>query len=332
METTKRGRPGDTVFTINFKHINGVFRADMMRTVRHHRMAEPQKDVRSMTCRVPRIAVRLRVLVAGLLAVCAVAPSVPAAAQGRLEARYEASLAGIPVGKGTWTIDIADDQYSAAAQGGSTGLLKTFSGGSGSGAATGRVIAGQLSPMSYTATTSSSKKSESIRMVLSNGAIKDTTIEPVPEVDPDRIPVTDAHRRNVMDPMTGALLRVAGTGDPVSAEACRTSAPIFDGRMRYDLTLDYSRMDTVKSEKGYRGPAVVCSIYFTPVSGYIADRAAIKYLAEQRKMEVWFAPIAGTRVLAPYRVTVPTPLGIAMLEATEFVTSVVPPRSASRTQ
>ena len=46
-------------------------------------------------------------------------------------------------------------------------------------------------------------------------------------------------------------------------------------------------------------------------------------------MEVWFAPIAGTRVLVPYRVTVPTPLGTAMLEATQFIAA---PRAAARTQ
>src|ERR1700759_5117456 len=50
----------------------------------------------------------------------------PTAAQGRLEAQYEASLAGIPVGRGTWAIEIGDDSYSAAAQGGTSGLLKTI--------------------------------------------------------------------------------------------------------------------------------------------------------------------------------------------------------------
>src|SRR4051794_1806999 len=57
-----------------------------------------------------------------------------AAAQGRLDAHYEASLSGIPVGKGSWAIEIGDDAFSAAAQGGTSGLLKAFSGGTGSGA------------------------------------------------------------------------------------------------------------------------------------------------------------------------------------------------------
>ena len=41
-----------------------------------------------------------------------------APAQGRLEAQYEATLAGIPVGRGAWNIDIADDSYGASAIGG----------------------------------------------------------------------------------------------------------------------------------------------------------------------------------------------------------------------
>src|SRR5882724_4701371 len=198
-------------------------------------------------------------------------------AQGRLDALYEATLAGIPVGKGTWTIEIADDQYSAT---------------------------------------------------ITGGNVKEYGIEPEPPVDPDRIPVLDAHRRGVLDPMTGAMLRVPGTGDPLSPEACRGSAAVFDGRLRYDLKLDFKRMETVKAEKGYRGPVVVCAIYFVPVAGYIPDRPVIKYLAAQRNIERAFVPIAGTRVLEPFRMMIPTPFGPAMLEATSFFTTATPPRVA----
>ena len=68
----------------------------------------------------------------------------PALAQGQLEARYEATLAGIPVGKGAWIVDIADDQFSAAATGGTSGLLNAFAGGSGTGGSQGRVVNGAL--------------------------------------------------------------------------------------------------------------------------------------------------------------------------------------------
>ena len=250
----------------------------------------------------------------------AAASAQPASAQGKLEAQYEASLAGIPVGRGAWNVEIGDDSYAAAASGGTSGLLKTIANGSGTGAAQGRVVNGALVPQAYQASTTTSKKSEAIHITLANGNVKEFGIEPEPPVDADRIPVTDAHKKGVFDPMTSSLLRVPGNGEVLSPEACRTGAAVFDGRMRYDLKLDFKRMETVKADHGYHGPAVVCAVYFTPVAGYIPDRPVIKYLAGQRNIEIAFAPIVGTRVLVPFRMVIPTPLGTAMLEATSFVT------------
>ncbi len=277
----------------------------------------------------PRLVpLALRALGGLCTSACLLLAAPSAFAQGKLDARYEATLAGIPVGKGAWTIDIADDTFSAAASGGTSGLLKAFAGGSGTGAAQGRVVNGALVSTNYSATTTTSKKSEAIRIVMSNGNVKEYAIEPEPPVDPDRLPITDAHRRGVYDPMTGSMLRVPGSGDQLSPEACRTGAAIFDGRMRYDLKLDFKRMETVRAEKGYRGPVVVCAVYFSPVAGYIPDRPVIKYLAAQRNIEITFAPIAGTRILVPFRMVIPTPLGTAMLEATQFITQASPPRVA----
>ena len=249
-------------------------------------------------------------------------------AQGRLEARYEATLSGVSVGKGGWNIEISDDSFSAAASGGTSGLLNSFSGGSGTGASQGRVVAGALVPTNYQASTTTAKKKESIRMVLTSGIIKEFAIDPEPPVDPDRLPVTDAHRRGVYDPMTGSMIKVPGTAEVLSPDSCRTGGGIFDGRMRYDLKLDFKRMETVKAEKGYHGPVVVCAVYFTPIAGYIPDRPVIKYLAAQRNIEIAFAPIAGTRILVPFWMKIPTPLGPALLEATQFITTATPPRVA----
>jgi Protein of unknown function (DUF3108) len=269
-----------------------------------------------------------RSAVLAALVLFAVAGATPSFAQGKLEAQYEATLAGIPVGRGAWNIEITDDQFSASAVGGTAGLLKTFASGSGAGASQGRVVNGALVSTNYSASTTTSKKTEAIHMLLNNGTIKEFAIEPAPPVDPDRIPVTEAHKKGVFDPMTGSLLRVPGTADPLSPEACHASAAIFDGRMRYDLKLDFKRMETVKAEKGYQGPVVVCAIYFAPIAGYIPDRPVIRDLSAARNMEIAFAPLIGTRILVPYRMVIPTPLGVAMLEATQFITTATPPRVA----
>lgn len=256
--------------------------------------------------------------------------ALPALAQGKLDARYEVTLAGIPVGRGAWTIEITEDHYSATVSGATVGLLKAISGGHGNGSAQGRVVNGQFSPVAYTATSETSKKAETIRIAMNGGNVTESSITPEPPADDARIPVTDAHRRGVLDPMTGSMIRVPGTGNLLGPEACKSAAAVFDGRMRYDLRLDYKRMETVKAEKGYQGPAVVCAIFFTPVSGYVPDRAAIKYLAAQKAMEVWLVPIAGTRVLVPFKLSIPTPLGHGVLVATQFNVTAIPPRAASR--
>ena len=264
---------------------------------------------------------------AGCAAALLMLAPLPAAAQGKLEAHYEASLAGISVGRGTWGIEIGDDYYSASAQGATAGLLKAFSGGTGSGSVQGRVINGALVPGAYTAAVNS-KKSETIRIFLANGGVKDFSIEPEPPVDADRVVVTEAHKKGVVDPMTSSLVKVPGNGELLGPEACRGGSSVFDGRLRYDLKLDFKRMETVKADKGYHGPAVVCAIYFTPIAGYIPDRPVIKYLATERRMEIVLVPIAGTRVLVPFRLMIPTPFGPAVLEATQFNTVALPPRVA----
>ncbi len=265
---------------------------------------------------------------AGLVLLLWAAAPGGAAAQGRLDAQYEATLAGVPIGRGTWAIEIGDDTYAAAAQGGTAGLLKAFAQGSGTGAAQGRIVNGALVANAYQASTTTGKKSERIHITLANGNVKESGIEPEPPVDPDRVPVTEAHKRGVFDPMTASLLRVPGTGELMTPETCHASAPVFDGRMRYELKLDFKRMENVKAEKGYRGPAIVCAIYFTPIAGYIPDRPVIKYLTTARNIEIAFVPIAGTRILVPFRMVIPTPFGAGMLEATSFVTQQLPPHVA----
>lgn len=242
-----------------------------------------------------------------------------AGGQGKLEARYVATLAGIPIGKGVWVIDVNDDQYTARAAGRTTGLLQVFAGGSGSAAGNGTVNGGKPVSSSYTAVIASDKKTDQVRMAVSGGNVKEFSAEPPWPPTPDRVPVTEAHRRGITDPMSATLMVVSGNGDPVKPEACNRTLAVFDGRGRFDLILSFKRMDRVRSERGYEGPVVVCAVRYHPISGHRPHRSAIRYLTEQRDIEVALAPLAGTRVLIPYRVSVPTVLGTAVLEAVDFV-------------
>src|ERR1700709_857553 len=141
-------------------------------------------DVRMILPR-PDSPSALRLLGGVLAAFVVLLPRAPASAQGKLDARYEVTLAGIPVGKGAWVVDIADDQYSASASGGTSGLLKAFASGSGTGGSQGRIVNGALVPQVYSATVHS-KKSETVRMLLAAGHVKEFIIDPEPPGDRDR--------------------------------------------------------------------------------------------------------------------------------------------------
>jgi Protein of unknown function (DUF3108) len=168
--------------------------------------------------------------------------------------------------------------------------------------------------------------------VLNAGSVKEFVAEPPNIPSPDRVPLTEAHRRGVSDPMTASLLKVPGSGDPFVPQACQRKLAVFDGRMRYDLQLSFKRFDRVKAEKGYQGMVVVCGVRFLPIAGHIPDRAAIKYITDLRDIELWAAPIAGTRVMVPYRVSVPTPIGVGVMQATQFISVPHPSRASAKTQ
>jgi hypothetical protein len=255
-----------------------------------------------------------------------------ASCQGKLEARYAVTLAGLPVGQGSWVVDIGDDHFSTAASGATAGVMKVFASGKGQSAAQGRVSGGSLIASSYTSNIYTDKKYDEVRLTFSGGNVKEFSAEPPNTPNPARIPLTEAHRRGVSDPMSAGLIRVPGTGDSIVPQACQRTLSIFDGRMRYELQLAFRRMEAVNSQSGYQGPVVVCSVIFTPIAGHVPDRYAIKYLTELRDMEMSLAPIAGTHIVAPYRIAIPTPIGTGLMQATQFISSPQPGKASARTQ
>jgi hypothetical protein len=94
----------------------------------------------------------------------------PALAQGKLEARYTVTLAGVPIGRGSWVVDIGEDQFSATANGATAGLLRVFASGEGRSAVRGAVAAGQLVPSIYTSSIHTGQENYEVRLVFS-GAV-----------------------------------------------------------------------------------------------------------------------------------------------------------------
>jgi hypothetical protein len=251
-----------------------------------------------------------------------------ARADSRLEARYTVSVAGIPIGKSEINVVIGSATYTTSASGRASGVLRALVSGEGSVVTRGTLADGRLIPASFTSSISRDDEKSEVDMTLADGAVKDLTAQSSAPGDA-RVPVTAEHRKGIVDPLTALLIRIGGAGDGLDADACRRTLPIFDGRRRYDLVLSFRRIEQVKAKKGYSGPAVVCAVAIKAIAGYRPGSPLVNYLTDGREIELTFAPITGTRMLAPFRLSVANMLGNMVVEAAEFESAEIPaPRAA----
>lgn len=239
-------------------------------------------------------------------------------AQSTLTARYRLSIAGIGIGQGDWSVDIDKDRYTAKSSGQLVGIWRLLLGPDISAATHGTASQGHLIPASYVANFSSDDDIDDVRMMFRDGSVSEVEAKPPIPAAPDRVPVTAADLRGAVDPLTAGLIQMPGKGDVLAPAACQHTLPVFDGTHRFDMALSFKRMDTIKAETGYQGPVVVCGMSYRPVAGYNADAFKVNYIKRTRDMEIWFAPIAGSRLLAMSRIVIPTMLGNAVLAASQF--------------
>jgi Protein of unknown function (DUF3108) len=245
-----------------------------------------------------------------------------AQAQGKLDATYTISFARIRVGDITATVVLGDSEYTISARGYAGGVMRLLVDGEGSFTTRGTIKHGHPVPATFTSQIVSNPETSDVTMVLDEGDVKELAASPPP--GGDRVPVTEANRQGIVDPLTAMLFWGATAGKGLSQEPCRHTLPIFDGRQRYDLKLAFKRMDEVTGERGYKGPVVVCSVGYEPIAGHRASTPLVKYLSEGREMEIMLAPVAGTRLLTPFRVSVVSMIANLVIEADRFEVTVQP--------
>lgn len=251
------------------------------------------------------------------LAAALVACATPALAEGRLDAKYVLSVGGVELGRASVVVQAGEDAYEISGSGRITGVLRAVSSGKGVAAARGVLTPAKMVPRLYALNAEADGKKEGARLAMAGGAVAEMEVEPPLKPLPDRVPITNATLQNVIDPMSGAFVYVPPPTEPLSAAACARAVPVFDGRQRYDIVLSYLRTEQV-TVTGYKGPAIVCGVRYQPVAGHRPSRYTVQYMADNKDMFVWLVPIEGTRLMAPFKVSVATMIGTAVFQATSF--------------
>jgi hypothetical protein len=244
-------------------------------------------------------------------------------AEGKLDASYTISFARIRVGDIAATGVFGESEYAISARGRAGGIMKVFVDGEASLSTHGTIKDGYPVPTTFTSKIVSDAETSDVTMVLDEGSVKELAAT-VPPPKSDRVPVTQTNRQGIVDPLTAMLFSAAATGEGLARDVCRHTLPIFDGQQRYDLKLAFKRMDKVTAEKGYAGPVIVCSVSYEPIAGHRPSTPLIKYLSEGREMEMALAPVAGTRLLAPFKMLVESALANLVIEANQFEVTAQP--------
>lgn len=260
-------------------------------------------------------------LIASALVILALAgitgPQALAQSAQTLKVNYNLSLAGLPLGEADLSSTFKGRKYKLQGSVKLSGLMKMITGGKGAGTASGTIAGGQLQPTGFAVTSKSSGDQRVVRMAISEGKVSELEIVPPVEPKEDRVPVKEADKKGIVDPLSALIMPVAASKSLTDEANCNRTIPVFDGATRQNIILSYVETKTVEVP-GYSGPVLVCNIRWVPISGHRTRRPATKFMQENKDMNVWLAPVEGQRILFPVRVAVRTMVGMGELEAASW--------------
>jgi hypothetical protein len=247
----------------------------------------------------------------------ALATTSVAAEAETVQARYSIHLVGIRIGEVTASGDLEPASYKVDLNARFTGIAAWIANVRFALASSGAIRKTGILPSTYAMTSVNPRETRTIRMGLDAGSVKAVEIAPPMDDADRRIPVSAAAKHNILDPTSALIMSVPAGESAVGPAACNRTIPVYDGVVRFDLTMSYVETRNV-SIKGYSGPVSVCAVRYTPIAGHMADSKSTKFMAENREIETWLAPIEPAHVVIPFRVGLRTQAGYAEVQAVEL--------------
>ncbi len=152
-------------------------------------------------------------------------------------------------------------------------------------------------------------------MAMNSGKVTQVVAEPGLSKAPDRIPVTQRHKTDVVDPLGAFLVPV----DRPGREACDRVIKVFDGWTRFDVDLYFKDMKAVDGGSDtYAGEVVVCGANMIPVAGHRLGGGSMADMIDAGRSEIWLVPVGKTGLMVPYRIVLGTRWGDLIVYATRF--------------
>ncbi|MDD7909343.1 MULTISPECIES: DUF3108 domain-containing protein [Pseudovibrio] len=252
--------------------------------------------------------------VCALLAFATLSTTTTEAKTQQVGGTYDISIAGFTVGRGSLSLVLQGNAYSAKVGMEPAGIGTLFSTGKGGAEATGWLKGKRVLPSRYTMASQAANRDFFVNLRQGSGHVRQAEVVPQFKPSKTRIKMTKRHKRNAMDPLSAAVVPAPSRAKVLDASVCNRTLPIYDGWTRFDVKMEYKTIKSV-SGRGYDGDVVVCKVRWDPVAGHRPERKNVKMLQQANDIEAWFAPVGSSRVLIPYRISIPTPTGTLLIQA-----------------
>ncbi|MEM8743269.1 MAG: DUF3108 domain-containing protein [Pseudomonadota bacterium] len=248
-------------------------------------------------------------------------PAAAALKHSRLAAVYDIRFSGVKLGEFEVWSNVNDESYSLRGKGELKFLSRWVFEIKGGTTTAGAVTKNGPKPSSFAFDFKTKKRRGSLAMMFENDSVSYVKAKPPFSKSKKTIPVTDAHVKGVLDPLSAIFFTAKSTVRGEDGSVCPGRIPVFDGKQRFDLVLTHKKTIHVKKKrrkKGYKGTAVVCRIKYEPIAGYKPDNSGVKFMSATDDIEVWLIEVPKNGMYVPYHVTIPTPYGTATATSTAF--------------
>ncbi len=234
---------------------------------------------------------------------------VPAQDTFSLTARYSSRVLIFPVGDIVFEARLADTAYSASTRIEAAGLAALFTDFDINAEVQGYIEDTEASPRRYAHVERTGRKVRSVEVSFAEGVAR-SAVEP-PFGSWGVPPASEDDRTGAIDPMS-AFVALSEQLNRDEGLGCEGVLPVFDGKSRYNLRLENRGRDRIRT-RGWRGEAVLCDIWYEPISGYDPE----DYPSERelsQPLRIWLAPIDGGRYYLPVRLYTRAGLGGVTIE------------------
>jgi len=230
-----------------------------------------------------------------------------------LDLTWNLYVGGVPMGTAAMTARIEGNTYRASSRLETQGIVNRFWQSKIETASHGKIGDGRVQPTTYDSfqARQSGRRQEVTLSFDENGPIG---IVANPPYNLGRAPpLTEADTKNSLDPLSSVLF-LTTSAKANDEKPCGVTAPVYDGRRRYDVAFSFVRKQNVRMDNGlYSGPALICEVEYRQVAGY--QQRIVERGMQMPKIYAWVAEVPsssspGRRYMIPVRFWADTEFGL----------------------